>query len=256
MSVRTGEVDSLRAVLEGERSHSESERKSQAVGDGLRRRKEKGKPVGAIPLGYRVEHLVLDDEPTTRRVVDPAGAALYARIVADAERGMSPGTISRALNGEGHRTTRGKPWTTRAVRRVLENADYVGGTGYPALIDAAAGTGSGPAPPDGRGRRPGAEGRSPGPRRLPLAGVAFCSLCGAPMRAGRYRTGTRVYRCRNGMEGIGLCEHAVPIAATVVEPRVIAHLERVADDQLRRWLADRAEQHRRERDARSEVVGG
>jgi hypothetical protein len=65
----------------------------------------------------------------------------------------------------------------------------------------------------------------------------------------------RYYRCRNTSEGIALCKDARPIAADVIEPQVLEHLERVADEQLRRWLADRAEQHRRQRDDRGAVVG-
>ena len=55
-TVRTGEIDGIRAMIEGERSHGESDRKRQNVRDGLARRKASGKPVGAIPLGFTWEH--------------------------------------------------------------------------------------------------------------------------------------------------------------------------------------------------------
>lgn len=122
------------AALMGDRNHEDSARKSAATRDGLKRRNDRGEPVRAIPLDYRVEYLVVDGTPTTRRVVDEQSAALYERMVRDSEPGLTPGEISRALNAEGHRTVRGGVWTTRAVHGVLRNEDYVGETGYPALI--------------------------------------------------------------------------------------------------------------------------
>ena len=70
-SVRTGEIDSLRAMLEGERSTDESARKSDGVRKGLRRRKERGQPVGPVPIGYAAKATVIDGEAVTRRMVDP-----------------------------------------------------------------------------------------------------------------------------------------------------------------------------------------
>ncbi len=46
-SDRSGELDPLRAVMEGERATDESARKSQSVTAGLKRRADSGKPVGA-----------------------------------------------------------------------------------------------------------------------------------------------------------------------------------------------------------------
>lgn len=242
----------------GEAAMRESRRRSSATRKGLRRRKDRGEPVGALPVGYRVEHVVVDGEPTTRRVLDDQGAALYERMVADSERGLTPGSISRALNADGHLTTRGKPWTTRSVRRVLENDDYLGGNGYPALIDRDRWE----ALQRRLARKDAAavqarNGGRPAGGDVLLAGVAFCSLCGAPMRHRRLRPRPgptyRYYRCRNTMEGIGTCD-ASAVPAGIVEDRVIEHLERVADEQLRRWLADRAEEHRRQRDRLAGVV--
>jgi DNA invertase Pin-like site-specific DNA recombinase len=47
-SVRSGELDLLRAALEGERATDESARKSQSVRAGLKRRKDSNKPVGPV----------------------------------------------------------------------------------------------------------------------------------------------------------------------------------------------------------------
>ena len=70
------------------------------------------KPVGALPIGMTVETTVSDGIAVTERVSDPAEAALVERIY-------------------------GKPWSTRAVRKVIENRDYLGKNGYPQLIDQA-----------------------------------------------------------------------------------------------------------------------
>jgi DNA invertase Pin-like site-specific DNA recombinase len=52
--------DLLYAVVTGQRNHEDSARKSAATRDGLRRRKERGAPVGSLPLGYTVETQVVD----------------------------------------------------------------------------------------------------------------------------------------------------------------------------------------------------
>src|SRR4029077_16151196 len=51
-SVRSGKLDSIRAVLEGERAHDETERKAESVSKGIQRVKAKGKAWGPIPTGY------------------------------------------------------------------------------------------------------------------------------------------------------------------------------------------------------------
>src|SRR3954452_15286790 len=68
--------DVVYAAIEGKRNHDDSARKSKATRDGLRRRKERGEPVGSMPLGYTVEH----DGPQRRRVVDPATRPTIERI--------------------------------------------------------------------------------------------------------------------------------------------------------------------------------
>ena len=87
--------DAIRVVLIGERNHEDSDRKSAATRDGLRRRAERGAAVGAIPVGYRAEATVLDGKAVTRRVVDTAGAALVERIMAAVESGHTFGAVAR-----------------------------------------------------------------------------------------------------------------------------------------------------------------
>ena len=60
-SVRSGELDLLRAALEGERATDESARKSQSVRAGLKRRAAEGKPVGPVPFGYKPEPAIGPD---------------------------------------------------------------------------------------------------------------------------------------------------------------------------------------------------
>ena len=117
-TVRSGQLDLLRAAIEGERSHDETDRKAQATKDGLSCRTALGQPVGPIPLGYTWRYL-LDEhgqavhdkrgKPITVRVIDPLIAPLVERIFALIERGATRGDVARNLNAEGIRTRpRGK----------------------------------------------------------------------------------------------------------------------------------------------------
>ena len=237
----------------GDRNTEDSKRKGEATRIGLDARRESGKAVGAIPLGYRHEHVIENGQPVldrrgrvmTRRVIDPHGAEVYERMVSAAESGRTPGQISRALNADGERTTRAKTWTTRAVRRVLRNDDYLGETGYPALVErdrwndlqerlarldpvaAQARKGGRPAKPESAD--------------FILRGVAFCRDCGAPHRSRRYRNGTRKYRCSRAMEGRGLCDSR-PVPADLAEQHVLAHFETIVGDSMAAFLAVQAQE--------------
>ena len=111
-------------------------------------------------------------------MVDPGAAALVERIYALAAAGHTPGDISRTLGGEGATTQRGKPWTTRAVRTVIENRDYLGENGYPELIDQAVWE---------RAQRPKRTVSDTSPRTpaddFVLGGMVVCFDCGAAMRS-------------------------------------------------------------------------
>ena len=89
-----GKVDRIHALLEGERNTEDSKRKSAATRDGLRRRRQRGKPVGAMPLGYIVEKRVVEDEVVTKRVIDPATAPTVERIFDLVDAGAQPGAAS------------------------------------------------------------------------------------------------------------------------------------------------------------------
>ncbi len=240
-SVRSGELDLLRAALEGERATGESARKSQSVKAGLKRRADSGKPVGALPTGYRAETIVVDGVAVTRRVIDADEAALTERIFALCAAGHSQGDVSRTLNAEGVRTKRGKPWSTRAVRKVIENRAYLGENGYAAVIDAATWErAQGPKRPT-RTRAP----------RLPdvdfvLGGLALCFHCGAAMRSRRCAlTARRTYRCANAMEGRNLCQTSRPVPAEDAERELILNVVGYMPD-LDAWLHEQAQGHRQQ----------
>src|SRR4051794_24894327 len=59
------------AALMGDRNHDDSARKSKAVTAGLKRRAERGKAVGALPIGYTAAATVIDGQAVTSRVIDP-----------------------------------------------------------------------------------------------------------------------------------------------------------------------------------------
>ena len=243
-SVRSGQLDLLRAALEGERSTGESDRKSGATKSGLKRRKERGQPVGPVPLGYRVEGEVIDGRPITRRTIDPATRPTIERIFAMVEAGATFGDVARALNAEGVTGRRGKPWISRTVRTIVHNAAYKGEKGYPAVIDAARWQaihdGLKRLDPVAVQRRAG--GRKPVDDSYFLRGIVFCRSCGGALYTRRQAAG-RMYVCSNRRQGTGLCSMP-PIPARLIEGYVLAHLDTFVGG-AKEWLIERV----RERDA-------
>jgi hypothetical protein len=75
-------------------------RKSQAITTGLKRRAERGQPVGALPVGYRAITSVIDGTAITTREIDSDETALVERIFTAALGGSTRGS-SRALNADG-----------------------------------------------------------------------------------------------------------------------------------------------------------
>jgi DNA invertase Pin-like site-specific DNA recombinase len=190
-TVRSGQLDLLRAAIEGERSTDESARKSQSVRAGLRRRKERGQPVGSLPLGYTVAIEVIYGQVVSRRVIDPATGATIERIFAMVENGATFGAVARALNAEGVVGRRGKPWVSRTVRTIVHNAAYAGEKGYPAIIEPERWR---TILADLRRLDPAAVQRRKGGRRPAddsylLRGVAFCSRCGGTLYTRRQAVG-------------------------------------------------------------------
>jgi DNA invertase Pin-like site-specific DNA recombinase len=102
---------------------------------GLRQRKEAGKPMGPIPLGYKVEVTVDSDRATTSRVIDPETMPTIERIFGMVETGATFGAVARRLNAEGIPSARGRTWVSRTVRGLVFNAAYKGAKGYPPIVD-------------------------------------------------------------------------------------------------------------------------
>jgi DNA invertase Pin-like site-specific DNA recombinase len=270
-TVRSGHLDLLRATIEGERSHDETDRKAQATKDGLRRRKERGQPVGPIPVGYTVDKNIVN----AARLIDPVTASLVERIYAMVERGATFGDVARTLNADGIRTrprgnaAAGCIWTSRTVRGIVHNDAYAGEKGYPALIDpdrwqAIVGRLKRMDEAALKRRQGGRKGVDPA---YFLRGIAFCGKCGASLYTREQAIGpklhlepgqtracreiVRTYVCKNRREGTGLCD-APPIQAALIEDHILRHLKSfvaVVEDWLTEQVAVRDGEHQTRRDA-------
>lgn len=228
------------AALMGDRNLEDSSRKSKATRDGLRRRKEKGKPVGPVPLGYTVEKKVIEGEHVTNRVIDAAGANSYRAIMDMAETGASSGDIARALNRRGIRTKRDNSWDARQARKIIENDLYCGEKGYPKLIERERwvriqDTRRRPEPAATQRRR----GGRPAIDDYLLRGVGFCLRCGSPLYTRRHAIG-RVYVCRAVRQCRGTCD-ALAIPAELAETQVLNHLN-VFVGSVEEWINERLAQ--------------
>jgi DNA invertase Pin-like site-specific DNA recombinase len=98
--------DLLYAAVTGQRNHEDSKRKSEATKAGKRRQFERGRALGPLADGYKLEHHVDKGLPGTRRVLDPERAPLIQRMMGMVEAGNTYGAVARTLNGEGLRTQR------------------------------------------------------------------------------------------------------------------------------------------------------
>jgi DNA invertase Pin-like site-specific DNA recombinase len=239
-SVRTGELDDLHAVVLGNRAHDETARKAQAVKVGIERRKARGQAWGEPPLGYAIEHDVVEGRPVTRRVVDPINVTRLTFIFSELDSGASTGDVARKLNRAGHRSKRGNEFTARQVRRTAENPDYMGDGPYPELIDRelwervnAKIKRDDPAAVQNRkqGRAPKAD--------FMLRRLCFCGECGQAMYSIVHH-GKRLYRCKASQRQTGTCD-SLPIPAEVAELRIFEHLTMFVGD-IQGWIGQRLEE--------------
>jgi DNA invertase Pin-like site-specific DNA recombinase len=249
--------DLLYAVVTGQRNHEDSARKSAATTDGLKRRKERGQPVGSMPLGYAVEGEIIDGRPITRRVVDEDSAAVVRSIFVSIEEGASPGSIARRLNLGGLRTKRGKAWEARAVRRIAENPVFAGEGGYPAIVSFEQADRTVASlkrmDPAAAQRRKG--GRAPQDDSFILRGIARCLVCDAALWTRRSpQTGARSYVCRHRRQGTRVCT-AEPIPALLIEEHVLSHLTAFVGD-AETWALEQVQEREQDRTARLRALGG
>jgi DNA invertase Pin-like site-specific DNA recombinase len=248
-TVRSGKLDLVRAVIEGERSHDESARKTQAVKAGKRRAVERGEWVGGILAdGYRVirGH---DGARATRRVErDPDRKEIYDLIWDCARAGFSSGAIVVELDRNGYRTNprkrghKSRPFDANRIRQTLDNPFYAG---LAVAGGEVVGEGNWPRyvePEDfyrlkrERHVRAHVEHRSPGrpPEGYLLARLAVCE-CGSPMDTitGHHirKDGTypRRYVCRKHRERPQDCA-ARPFDAAAIDAALIPNLAAVVGD--------------------------
>ena len=106
----------LMGAIGGMRNFEDSKRKSAAVKDGMRRKRERDGYGGRVTDGYRVEDSRpvrdTDREPTVKRLFE-LGLSL-----------LPPYPIARTLNDEGHRTKKEHLWRAKDVKRILSNPFY------------------------------------------------------------------------------------------------------------------------------------
>jgi DNA invertase Pin-like site-specific DNA recombinase len=250
---RSGELDPIRAALEGERSNDESARKTQSIKAGLKRRKDAGKPVGPMPLGYDVEKTVVDGNVVTKRVVDPVTVTVVERIFSAVERGASFGDVSRTLNAEGITGRRGTTFSSRTIRTIVHNPAYKGEKGYPMIIEPerydAILAGLARLDPAAVQKRQG--GRKPRDESYILRGIVFCRSCGASLWT-RPQAAGRMYVCAHRRRSTGLC-NAEPIPAELIEGHVLNHLDAFVGS-MEGWIAEQVRERTAEQEARAAAV--
>lgn len=166
---------------------------------GINKAAQKFQVTGPPALGYR-------SGPNKEYQIDPVGAELVKRIFEWYDNGYSMRDLVAQLNKEGHKTARGKPFTSSTFSTVLRNKKYIGIYEFGDVVQAGA------VPRivedelffrvqrkmDLNRHRPGAY-----KAEVPylLSGKLFCGLCGSPMTgtAGTSRNKSRYhyYICNN-----------------------------------------------------------
>lgn len=254
-TVRTGHLDGIRAFLEGERSHGESARKTQAVKAGKRRQAIRGEHLGGpAPLGY----VRTFDGKRRLLTPDPETAPLIRRVFDLAEQGVPDAQLGRAITSEGYRTRGGNPFDRRAIQSIIQNATYAAlvsyegdeyeGTWQP-LVDREVWRGI----QRNRAKRDLGAGKHvkgrPAHGHL-LARLVRCGKCGSPMFAvtSTYRrkdgTRQRQYVCRGYKTGDGTCDFRVDAAA--VDTAILENLPTIMP-RFNDWIAQIEDRHASER---------
>lgn len=118
----------LLGALSGMAGNQESEKKSQSVKKGMRRRAERGDWVGGHPP-YGYEHRDCPPEtgkPTGPLVEASAQAGVVRRVFAEYASGRGQRAIVRALNDDGIPSATGGAWQQSAITRMVSNVAYIG----------------------------------------------------------------------------------------------------------------------------------
>ena len=160
---------------------------------GINKAAEHFQVTGPPALGYR-------SGPEKQYQIDPVGAELVKRVFEWYDSGRPMSQLVDQFNNEGHKTTRGKPFTTSTFSTILRNKKYIGIYEFGDVCQAGA------VPRivedelffrvqrkmELNRHRPGAYKAE---AEYLLSGKLFCGLCGSPMTgtAGTSRNKTRYY---------------------------------------------------------------
>lgn len=204
---------------------------SERTKDKLSASKKKGLYTGGVVvMGYKAVDKKL--------VIVPEEAELVRRIFQRYIEIQSPKIIAAELNAESRKTKTGKPWTTVAVYRILNNHTYVGEINYKgtiiyegehdAIVDEQTWVrtqeilkANNPVKDPSKRTR----------RDIPLRGIIKCGHCGCPMMpsyAKKKGVTYYYYLCENHEKSTGLSECPVKkVPAGMVEQLVQEQLDKV-----------------------------
>lgn len=244
--------DAVLVAVAAKQAHEESQRKSDAIKSGKRRKvAERGGTNGPLTFGYRFDD---PDSVNRKRIPDPDKVPILHHLAEMLHEGKNFADMCRWLNAHGHRTKRGNTFAPQRVRDLLANPYYAGKVKLPdgGLVDGtheaifsweehericaeleAVSNAS-----NARG------GRSPA-RPILLTGVMRCAHCGRGVWHKFYESGRREYLCGNVRQLSGLCD-AAPIDAPTLERAVVDHLGGLFVD-LGAWIERVSERRADER---------
>ncbi len=178
-------------------------------------------------------------QPGHHKVV-PAEAAVIKEAAKRILAGDTLRSVCRDLNDRGVATVTGRPWTTTVLRTILTSArvsgqrehhgEIVAKGDWPVILTPAQ-TARLRAILFDPARR-----TSRSPRRYPLAGILFCSLCGTKLVSRPREDGQRRYICAKGPNFAG-CGGTAILADTLEEFVTAAVLHRLNSPRLQRAVA-------------------
>jgi len=271
VTLAEGEVSELHIGLKGTMNALFLKDLAQKTRRGLRGRVEAGLSGGGNSYGYRVvRRMLADGTPVTgEREIDPAEAAIVARIFAEYAAGQPPRKIAARLNAEGIPGPRGGTWSGSTIngsrqRRngILNNELYLGRLVWNRqrfVKDPETGKRVSRANPEHewittdvpelrivdnetwatvqalKSRFTGWTGNKRQTKKRLLSGLVTCACCGGTMTVARRDR----YYCNTRREK-GTCEARHGIAAADLETRVLGGLQRllVGNEDLLQAFAD------------------